>query len=94
MPELKHFDIIRERWGEEVAREVLLAQKTYLPLDDYLNKYCKTCGGNWGGWFLSGVKELWPLVWDAIPENMGENCFETIMHLLACLGIWWEGQND
>ena len=86
--------IVRERWGEEVAEELFWAHKEQITLDDFLSKHCTTCGGNWGAWFLSGVKKLWPRVWEAIPDYMGSDCFDTICHLLHALGVWWEGQDE
>ena len=89
MTTLESFDIVRKEWGDEVAEAVLMADKRDMTLDDFLAKHCKTCGGNWGAWFLSGVRELWPEVYELIPEYMGSNCFSTICRLIHCLGVWW-----
>lgn len=84
---LSAFDIVRERWGEDVAEEVLRAEKKEMVFDKFLT-YCTACGGNWGGMLLTGIHELWPEVWDVIPDNMDVNCFSTIINLLFCLGVW------
>ena len=90
MNTLRHFDIVRERWGDEVAEQILLANKHPMSLELYLKQFCVTCGGNWGSWFLSGVKKLWPMVYEAIPDDMGYDAFGTICHLLGCLSILWD----
>ncbi len=89
---LNAFDIVRERWGDAVAEEIIRAEIKPMSFDTYLSKYCYACGGDWGKMLLSGVHELYPEVWDAIPEYMGVNCFSTITLLLVALGI--EGIDD
>ena len=53
---------------------------------DFLD-LCTACGGNWGGMLLSGVRRLYPDVWDAIPEDMGVHAWGTICSLLIILGV-------
>lgn len=89
---LDAFDTIRERWGDAVAEEIIRAETKPMRFDTYLAEHCFACGGDWGKMLLSGVHELYPEVWDAIPEHMGVNCFNTITLLLVCLGI--EGIDD
>lgn len=84
---LDAFDIVRGRWGDAVAEEIIRAEAKPMKFDTYLSKYCFACGGDLGGMLLSGVHELYPEVWDAIPEHMGVNCFNTITLLLVALGI-------
>lgn len=50
-------------------------------------EHCTTCGGDWGNMFLSGVKELYPNVWKAIPNNMGVFSFLGIAETLCLLGV-------
>lgn len=80
------FQIVTERWGVEVAAEVLLTNKRAMLFEDFL-KHCIACGGNIGGMLLTGVRELYPDVYDLIPEYMGTKAFETIIKLLICLGV-------
>lgn len=77
---------IKENWGDDVLVTACLAKKTPMTFREFLN-HCTACGGNWGGMFLSGVRELWPEVWDVIPEDMGVNAFYTICSLLILLGV-------
>lgn len=54
-------------------------------------KFCTACGGNWGGMLLSGVRNLYPEVWEAIPEDMGVFAWNCICNLLILLGVrTWE----
>lgn len=48
---------------------------------------CTACGGNWGGMLLSGIKRLFPNVWKAIPENMGDYAWPCICYTLMLCGI-------
>ena len=80
-------DFVREQWGDKVVHKAAMANKTYMPLNDYLRDHCYACGGNWGGMLLTGVKKLYPEVWDAIPDDMGIFAFTVICNLLTLLGI-------
>ena len=85
---LKYFDTVRERWGDEVATEILMADKYPMAFEQFLSQHCYATGGNWGKMLLTGIEKLWPRVYDAIPENMGTHWFETVISTLFCLGIW------
>ena len=58
-----------------------------MEFDDFLN-YCVACGGNWGGMLLSGIKELFPDVWELIPDDMGMFAFSVICDTLRLLNIY------
>ena len=83
------------RWWGEDGKRVIEAIFNYT--DDNINwrgtsvneffQVCTACGGNWGGMLLSGIKELFPSVWDAIPQNMGTHAWECICYTLMLLGI-------
>ena len=79
-------DYVRTEWGDDIIKEICFAEKKPMPLDEFFT-YCTACGGNWGGMLLTGVRELYPAVWDAIPDNMGVNAFATICNLLFLLNI-------
>lgn len=80
---------IIENWGEK-GKKVLYECAKSTPfsgtLDDFLNE-CTACGGNWCGMFLSGIKKIWPNVYDAIPDNMGANAFFCICYILSLLSV-------
>lgn len=50
-------------------------------------KYCTACGGNWGGMLLTCVKELYPAVYDVIPDDMGFNAWICIINILILCGV-------
>lgn len=82
-----------ENWGDQGKEVVALcfkARKFDGNTEAWL-KFCTACGGNWGGMFLSGVRDLYPEVWDAIPEDMGVFAFGNILNVLILLGVrTWE----
>ena len=79
-------NILMERWGEKVVAEIFMAPKISMTQKEFLN-HCTACGGNWGGMLLTGINELWPTVYDAIPDNMGMNAFENLCITLELLGV-------
>lgn len=100
MTNLELFDTITnaqnelvENWGDagkEVVTLCFQARKFDGNTADFL-KFCTACGGNWGGMFLSGVRTLYPEVWEAIPEDMGVFAFGSICDVLILLGVrTWE----
>lgn len=79
-------DILLRRWGEDFIKVIQRAEPLNMACHEFFNE-CIACGGNWSASWLSGVKRLRHEVWDAIPENMGENSWESIMLLLTYLGV-------
>lgn len=79
-------------WGEDGAKVVDATEGFNLDMtmDDFL-KRCTMCGGNWGGMFLSGLKEVARTVWDAIPDDMGVFAFGAICRTMHLCGIHTEG---
>lgn len=78
-------------WGEAGIKIVELISTKYadnvlMDLDEFLN-HCIACGGNWGGMLLSGIKELFPDVWELIPEDMGMFAFSVICDVLNLLNV-------
>lgn len=80
---------IHEHWGEDGDRVIEEAAKV-TPFNgttkEFLN-HCITCGGDWGGMLLSGIKELYPAVWDAVPNDMGVFAFTDICLTLVLCGV-------
>lgn len=54
--------------------------------DSFLQK-CTPCGGNWGGMLLTGIKSLWPEVWEEIPDDMGIQAFGCLCYTLLLCGV-------
>lgn len=48
---------------------------------------CTPCGGDWGQMFLTGIKELYPTIYNLIPDDMGLNPFVSLVELLNVLNI-------
>ena len=83
---MEALDNVRNEWGDAVVACACMAQKTKMNFKDFLD-LCTACGGNWGGMLLSGVRRLYPDVWNAIPDEMGVHAFTTICNLLILLGV-------
>ena len=79
-------------WGEETARKILVAAFTAVPttevetFDDFL-KHCTACGGDWSQMLLTGIKALWPTVYDAIPYFMSANAFSALIDILILCDV-------
>ena len=83
---MEALDNVRNEWGDAVIFCACMAKKTSMPVSEFFT-HCTACGGNWGGMLLTGVRELYPDVWEAIPEDMGVHAFTTICNLLILLGV-------
>ena len=85
----KAHDTIIENW-EESGKNVIIECSKITPfndtLDNFLN-YCTCCGGNWGGMLLTGVKKLWPNVYDSIPNDMGVSAWSCICSVLILCSV-------
>ena len=80
---------ITENWGDSgniVLKEISSITPFNGPIKDFLD-HCTTCGGNWGGMLLSGLHELYPAVWEAIPEKMGPYAWFGICRTLTLCGV-------
>lgn len=82
-------DCLVNLWGDDAATVFsAIDALTTTPMDgkDFLT-HCTACGGNWCALLLSGIKELYPTVWDAIPDEMGDHAFYAIGTVLELLNI-------
>ena len=78
-----------DEWGDagkEVIAACILANGKGMTMTEFLEQ-CTACGGNWGGMLLSGVKHLWPQVWEIVPNDMGHDAFFCICCVLQLLGV-------
>ena len=81
---------IVEVWGE-AGEKVVVACLYAKPFNDNFPqflKHCDACGGNWGGMLLTGIKRLYPAVWDAIPDDMGVFAWNALCNTLLLLGVF------
>lgn len=81
--------IIFRMWGADglsVIEEIENSVPYSYGFKEFLT-HCACMGGDWGNMLLSGVKELYPSVWKAIPEEMGNWAFVGITSVLNLLGI-------
>lgn len=72
--------------GEKVIVEINRSERSPFTADEFLD-HCIACGGNWGGMLLTGIKEIYPNVYDAIPDNMGEHAWECLISVITLLGV-------
>lgn len=82
-------DFLVENWGEDgkrVIEAIFECSTTPISMKEFM-EWCTACGGNWGGMLLSGVKKLYPKVWNAIPQNMGTHAWGCICYTLMLLRI-------
>lgn len=74
--------------GIKVLETISAQNATPMTMDDFL-PHCTACGGDWGGMLLTGIKALYPAVYNAIPDNMGHfawRCICTTLELLQIRG--------
>lgn len=72
--------------GKKVIEEAAKVNPFNNSFKEFL-QFCTACGGNWGGMLLTGIRELWPAVYDAIPDDMGCFAFECIADILILCGV-------
>ena len=83
---LSEREFIANQWGESVLAIIDQQSTTPMTMKDFLS-HCTACGGNWGGMLLTGIKELWPDVWEAIPDDMGVFAWRCLCDTLTVLGV-------
>lgn len=83
---LSERDFIATLWGNEVVSVIDSQNTVAMSMKDFLS-HCTACGGDWGAMLLSGVKELWPEVYNAIPDNMGKFAWACICNTIMLLGV-------
>lgn len=80
---------LREYWGDS-SEPVMIAiesqERKPMTTDEFMS-HCVACGGDWGAMLLTGIKKLWPAVYDAIPAKMGRHAFFALCEVLNLLGV-------
>ena len=82
-------DFIIENWKGQ-GEKVCVICRSATPFNDSFDNFLKhtvCCGGNWGGMLLTGIRELWPDVYDTIPDKMGHNAFACLCATLRLCGV-------
>lgn len=78
-------EFLAYNWGDNILNVIDNQNTVKMTMKDFLS-HCTACGGNWGGMLLTGIKELWPEVWDAIPDDMGMFAWRCLCDTLTMLG--------
>lgn len=76
-------------WGVDgyaIVKYVDTIDTPAMTYDEFAH-HCTACGGNWGEMLLTGIRELYPTVWEMIPDNMGIFAWTAICETLALLNI-------
>ena len=82
-------DVIANLWpenAEAVFNACAKAKKFNGGCDEFLEN-CIACGGNWSGMLLTGIRQLWPEVYAAIPQRIGNNSFPALCNVLVLCGV-------
>ena len=82
-------EAVVEYWGED-GKKVIEAAYHVTPFNNTFKEFlthCTACGGNWGGMLLSGIRELYPTVWEVIPDDMGIMAWAGICNTLILCGV-------
>jgi hypothetical protein len=89
LKDLSEREQISALWGDTVLEVIDRQHTTTMHMRDFLT-HCTACGGNWGGMLLTGIQELYPEVYDAIPDDMGCFAWMCICNTLILLGVQTE----
>ena len=87
--ELAGDEVLVALWKEDGIKvlETISAQHVIpMTMPEFLNN-CLACGGDWGAMLLTGIKALYPNVYEAIPNDMGHFAFRCICETLELLQI-------
>ena len=79
-------DFIEECWGTEIVDVINRQKITPMTVSEFF-EHCTVCGAAWNAMLLTGVKDLYTEVYDAIPNDMGKYAFKCICGTLELLQI-------
>lgn len=86
LSEMSEREFVAYIWGNSVLEAIDRQTITPMTMDQFLD-HCTACGGNWGGMLLTGLQELYPEVYDAIPNEMGMFAWRGICDTITLLGV-------
>ena len=72
--------------GIAIIEVIDTMEKREMKYSEFL-EHCTACGGNWSGMLLTGIQELYPVIYDLVPDDMGLNSFAVISNVLGLLGV-------
>lgn len=89
-----YFDEIVIAWGRDTANAIAeikakIGNAFEMPQKNFLS-HCAACGGNWTGMLCTGIEDISPELYNALPEDLGvdgETAFLNIISLLRYLGV-------
>lgn len=82
-------EFIIKHWGEQGKLVIAACENTNaqpMTVKEFLD-HCFCCGGDWGAMLLTGIKALYPEVYDAIPDKMGSLAWACLSATLELLNI-------
>lgn len=79
-------EAVWENDGTKVLAAIDTITTTPMTMKEFLD-HCITCGGDWGNMLLSGIRKLYPTVWEAVPDDMGIYAWGAICTLCTLLNI-------
>ena len=82
-------NILIECWGND-GKKVIEECAKVTPFNgsmEAFSEYCICCGGNWTKMILSGIRKLFPSVYNAIPDDMGHMAFYCICATMVLCGV-------
>lgn len=82
-------ECISALWGDSAPEVLEVIDTTNAPTmsgNEFLN-HCTPCGGNWCALLLTGIKALYPEVYETIPDDMGKHAFYALGTVLELLNI-------
>jgi hypothetical protein len=79
-------EFLAYNWGDNILTVIDRQNTVQMTMKEFLS-HCTACGGNWGGMLLTGIKKLYPAVWEAIPDNMGSFAWACLCNTLKLLGV-------
>lgn len=80
---------ITSEWGKDFIKVLQRAEPINMKFNDFLDE-CISCGGNWTGMLLSGIKSLRPELYNAVPDYMGKRAWMVLTNTLLYLGVYPE----
>lgn len=77
---------LSKEWGENIVAAILRAHKYDITQKQFV-KFCDINHPDNALAILSGIKAIWPDVYNAIPACMGAHAFENLCLVLELLGV-------